>query len=303
MDGRLSPTSADASVAEAFRQCDAPRISVRTVAAAAMPVIEIVNNRDGFGETDPIPYADATMLAVQLTPIPFHEAMTENRPVPVRDLRRGDTLFYDMRRDPRANVLTPSHSVHFILSRELLVDIAEATESVPIDEMSPSTGDVIRDRHLARFARMVLPWLRRPEQSSVLFASHLTFALGAYVCKRYGGMQTRTPPAGRLTSLERRLATEYIAAHLSGGIELSDIASLCGMPARRFADSFYETMGVAPYQWLSVQRLDLAKSLLRKRRSLREVAALCGFADQSHLVEVFFRATGATPFKWLQQLQ
>ena len=71
-----------------------------------MGVTEIKVERDGVGLTDPMPYTDAAMLAVQLRAIPFHEAMTDGKAVPVYDIRPGDTLFYDMRRDPQANVMT-----------------------------------------------------------------------------------------------------------------------------------------------------------------------------------------------------
>jgi hypothetical protein len=91
--------------------------------AAASAAIRL--DRDGFGETAPIPYADAIMIALQFRAISFHEAMTDGKPVAVHGIRRGDTLFYDMRRDPRANVMTKSHSLHFVLLRTLLDMVAE----------------------------------------------------------------------------------------------------------------------------------------------------------------------------------
>ena len=114
-------------------------MSVRTLNRASLLVTEIKLDRDGFGATDPIPYTDAAMIALQMRAIPFHEAMTDGRPVPVHDIRPGDALFYDMRRDPRANVMTRSHSLHLVLSRRLLNQVAEIADAPPVDEVGPPT--------------------------------------------------------------------------------------------------------------------------------------------------------------------
>ncbi len=289
------------AIAHAFRMPDAAHLSVQALDRASLAVTEIRLNRDGFGWTDPIPYADAFMLAVQFKGIPFHEAMTDGKPVPVYDIRPGDTLFYDMRRDPRANVNTRSHSLHFVLSQTLLDEIAGEIRSHRIGGLFPPTGAAVHDRQLARLAKSVLPAIRKPDEATDLFISHLTLTLGIYACWRYGGMQAPQQPKGELCGLQTRLAKEYIAAHLNGGIELSELARVCGMPARRFAMAFRDTLGMAPYQWLTIRRIDLGKSLLAKcRYSLDKIASLCGFADVVHFSRVFKEATSITPLKWRQ---
>jgi AraC-like DNA-binding protein len=291
-------------VAEAFRLPDAARLRVRTLANESISVTEIQVNRNGFGMTEPIPYQDAGMLAVQLRAIAFHEAMTDDKPVPVYDIRPGDTLFYDMRRDPRANVMTRSHSLHFVLPRKLIQEIAAAIEGNLIDGFRPATGDIVRDVRLARLARSILPVLRNPERASALFTSHFALALGIYACWRYGGMLAPQQPTGELCKLQIRLSQEIIAANLDGGIALGEVASLCGLPTRRFLTAFRDTLGMSPYQWLQVRRLELARTLLRGRKhEIVEIATLCGFADEAHFSGAFSRATGLTPVDWLERLQ
>ena len=295
---------APSHVAEAFRRPDAARIVVRTLDNASLGVTEIEVDRDGFGLTDPIPYTDAQMLAVQLKAIPFHEAITEGKPVPVYDVRAGDTLFYDMRLDPRANVPTSSHSLHFVLPRSLLDGIAEAIESHPIDHLFPPTGAAVHDAQLTRLARSILPALRNPTEATALFSSHFMLTLGLYVCWRYGGMQAPKQPTGHLCRLQTRIAKEYLAANLDGGVELGELSRICGMPAHRFGIAFRETLGVAPYQWLMQHRLELAKSLLRQTgKAIADVAALCGFADTDHFTRTFTQVTGLTPDGWRAQAQ
>jgi AraC-like DNA-binding protein len=268
-----------------------------------MGVTEIKVERDGFGLTDPMPYTNAAMLAVQLRAIPFHEAMTDGKAVPVYDIRPGDTLFYDMRRDPQANVMTPSHSLHFVLPSSLLDDVAAMIGSHRIEGLFPPTGAVVHDRHLARLATAILPSLHAPTRTTALFTSHFTLALGIYACWRYGGMQAPRQPAGELCVLQTRLATEYISANLDGGIELGELAAVCGMPLRHFIVAFRDTFGMAPHQWLALRRIDMARSLLEGgQHELSEIASASGFIDEPHLVESFTRAIGATPLNYLAQL-
>jgi AraC family transcriptional regulator len=56
---------------------------------------------------------------------------------------------------------------------------------------------------------------------------------------------------------------------------------------------------LAPHQWLQQRRIDKAKQLLRAdTMALAEVAAACGFADQSHFTRVFTRTLGIGPGHW-----
>jgi AraC family transcriptional regulator len=53
------------------------------------------------------------------------------------------------------------------------------------------------------------------------------------------------------------------------------------------------------HQWLLQRRVDKAKQLLRSANlPLSEVAALCGFAHQSHFTRVFSQSIGVSPGRW-----
>jgi len=61
---------------------------------------------------------------------------------------------------------------------------------------------------------------------------------------------------------------------------------------------FKQVLGVSPHQYLIQVRVNSARSLLSAgsgERSLAEIAAAVGFADQSHLTRHFKRITGITP--------
>jgi len=70
-----------------------------------------------------------------------------------------------------------------------------------------------------------------------------------------------------------------------------------------FSRAFRHSVGVTPHNWLLTLRVEVAKQKLREGRlSLWDVALSCGFADQSHLTQVFTRFVGVSPGAWRRAL-
>ena len=114
--------------------------------------------------------------------------------------------------------------------------------------------------------------------------------------------------------LGKRLQTEYrpmrldralavIDARLDGGLSVAELAGHCGLSASRFTHAFKLTTGVTPHRWLTIRRVDKAKTLLRQSAtlSLAQIGLACGFADQSHFTHVFTAVVGAAPGEWRRQ--
>ena len=77
------------------------------------------------------------------------------------------------------------------------------------------------------------------------------------------------------------------------------LARVCGLSTKHFSCAFRQSTGLPPHQGLLQRRVEKAKQLLRDSRSpLADVAADCGFADQSHFTRVFTRAVGISPGQW-----
>jgi AraC-like DNA-binding protein len=102
-------------------------------------------------------------------------------------------------------------------------------------------------------------------------------------------------------ALER--ARDYLDGHLEAPVASEELERLTGLDRFTLARQFRTTFGTSPYNYLVMRRLGRARSLLTLGTSLAEVAAACGFADQSHLTRQFHRAYGITPGRWrsLQQ--
>jgi AraC family transcriptional regulator len=89
---------------------------------------------------------------------------------------------------------------------------------------------------------------------------------------------------------------EYIQANLDQGIHIDELAGAAGLSLFHFAKLFKRSTGSSPHQYVLERRLERAKELLRKTGlSLSEIALQAGFADQSHLTNVFRRFIGVTP--------
>jgi AraC-like DNA-binding protein len=88
----------------------------------------------------------------------------------------------------------------------------------------------------------------------------------------------------------------YFRDHYQDVISNGRLASLAHMSVRAFERKFLRTFHVTPQTYLRNLRLRVAsRSLVNGGRTLAEVAAACGFADQSHFTRVFRRHFGVTP--------
>ena len=127
----------------------------------------------------------------------------------------------------------------------------------------------------------------------------LATALAADLLRTYG-KATRTPERRRGGfSLNRlRQALEYVDAHLSDALSLTELATVTGFQCH-FASAFKTTMGSSPHCYVIERRIRRAHQLLRDTK-LSILAYAVGFSSQSHLNENFRRVVGVTPnkFRW-----
>jgi len=91
----------------------------------------------------------------------------------------------------------------------------------------------------------------------------------------------------------------YLRAHLASPLSISELASFCGCSVRTFHDRFVGEFGITPHRYLLRLRVEQAARMMNERlRGLADIAAACGFADQSALTHAFAARFGVTPGKW-----
>jgi AraC-like DNA-binding protein len=280
---------------------EAAKLSVRGINRSSLAVTEIRYDAYNYGMTDPVTNQDAFTIGLQLRPYAFHELWYEGKAVPVRDVRPGDTILFDLRTVQAARLTVPFHSLQFFLSRALLKELADDLGSPAIDEIRCGAGEPFADPVIARMGNAVRPALAAPDEANDLFASHLMLSMTIYVCATYGDLRTAREVPGGLSAWQRRAATELIDAHIDGSLPLSRVAGVCGLSTSHFAHAFRRSLGMAPHRWLLQRRVERAMELLKRSNyPLSDVALACGFADQSHFTRVFRKATGHAPGAWKQ---
>ena len=95
-----------------------------------------------------------------------------------------------------------------------------------------------------------------------------------------------------------RKAREFLDANVHSVVTSPELEALTGLSRYALARHFRACLGTSPYRYLTLRRLDRARSLIRRGSALADAAVSCGFADQSHMTRQFKRAYGMSPGRW-----
>ena len=106
-------------------------------------------------------------------------------------------------------------------------------------------------------------------------------------------------PRGVMAPWQARCLRAYIAVHLHARIRVADLVRVLQLSPNRFGQVFKESFACTPHQYVMRKRIALAKNLLLvPGETLGEIAAKCGFGNQSHLSNLFRKMTGQAPGRW-----
>jgi AraC family transcriptional regulator len=288
------------NLGENFGAKDAPFIVTRTLQRGEIAVTEVCVDRPLGRLSDPLPRVNAYMICLLFRDLPNNSYWEDGREVSTFSLQVGQITIHDLRREPRALMNKPIHSLLCYLPCAAFHALADQANVPRIGELCYEPGLGILDETIKNIGVSLLPALRAPDRVSRLFTDYVTLALAAHTAQTYGGMQTVSRPLkGGLAPWQERRAKEMLAGDLIGSMPLGDIADACGLSVSHFSRAFRRSTGLAPHSWLLQARVEAAKALLQRREaSLSKIARACGFADQSHLSRVFTRRVGLSPGAW-----
>lgn len=130
-----------------------------------------------------------------------------------------------------------------------------------------------------------------------LYVEALAIQLAVHLFRKYACIDFRDDaPAGPLSPTRMRRLEEYVDACLHEGITIEQMAEIVGLGVWTFSRHFRATTGASPYDFVTRRRLERATRLLATGgQAIKEVAAMCGFADQAHLTRVMRARLGTTP--------
>jgi AraC-like DNA-binding protein len=279
---------------------EASSFTSRALPKSTIAVTELRYGKPEFILSTPPAEEDAFVLGVHFQLFEHYEYWENGRAAPVSTLRPGETIIYDVKRQPTFHLNSAFHSVHFYLPTSALHALADEAEVPRVHEIRYRPGVSHADGFLRNVAEALLPLFQAPARLSQVFIDHLMLAVGHHVASTYGGMRRSPGPTIHgLTRRQAQRAKELLVSDLSGSLRLADIARECGLSASQFSRAFRATVGEAPHRWLIHQRIERAKALLiDEDASLAEIALTCGFCDQSHFTRSFTASTGMSPGRW-----
>lgn len=94
----------------------------------------------------------------------------------------------------------------------------------------------------------------------------------------------------------------FVTENYAREIEVADMADHVHLSVSQLHREFANNFGITPIRYLREVRIGVVRHLLENSDlSLTQIAAKCGFYDQSHLTRHFKSSTGLTPLKYRQR--
>jgi AraC-like DNA-binding protein len=160
---------------------------------------------------------------------------------------------------------------------------------------------VVRDAAMGRALARAISAAGQAQES--LRAEELTRSVLVRLLQRYGerrssGDETRSAGMARMVCVR-----DYLRSHFDQDITVDALAREAGLSRVHLTRAFAQQFGVPPHIYLNAVRLERAQAGMLAGQSLAEVAAGCGFADQSHFSRRFKGSVGVAPGAWLRQMR
>ncbi|WP_022667801.1 helix-turn-helix transcriptional regulator [Desulfospira joergensenii] len=90
----------------------------------------------------------------------------------------------------------------------------------------------------------------------------------------------------------------FLDRRFTGDIRLEDLEKICRRNKFSIIRDFSRAYDLTPHAYVLDKRINLARTLLLKDRSVADTAAECGFFDQSHFIKTFKKFTGINPAQY-----
>jgi AraC-like DNA-binding protein len=91
----------------------------------------------------------------------------------------------------------------------------------------------------------------------------------------------------------------YIQEHLLEKIAIDDLSRKAYLSRNMFFKWFKEQFGITPLEYITRERIRLARQLLAdKKNTVTSVSLQCGFTDVNYFIRAFKKSEGITPKSW-----
>ena len=206
----------------------------------------------------------------------------------------GATLF-DLSDLPMVEVAGRYDMVRVYLPRRRMIAVAESMarkSDIRLRLPNPGFADIV----ITNLLSIINFAFENPEQSSQLLVDEVSILLMSHLIHNYSDVSPVTRVRGGLAAWQERIAKEFLFARIVDPPTADELGEACGLSARHFIRAFRQSTGRTPHQWLMQERALKAQGLLEHSdRTLAEISALCGYANQSHFCRSFLKYLGKSP--------
>ncbi|MBX3587281.1 MAG: AraC family transcriptional regulator [Ramlibacter sp.] len=214
---------------------------------------------------------------------------------------RGDVILFnpDEAHDGQRGTQEGFGYAMLYVSPQVMADCRD--KAAGTDAASYFAQPVVRDPALGRVLTRAIEAVGQRQES--LRAQELTRLALTRLLQRHGE-QRRTAGAAQPAGTARmQRVRDYLCAHFDQDITVDWLAREAGLSRVHLTRAFAQHFGVPPHIYLNAVRIQHARAAMLRGDALSEVAAACGFADQSHFSRRFKGSMGLTPGAWLRQMR
>ncbi|MEL7507195.1 MAG: AraC family transcriptional regulator [Cyanobacteria bacterium J06633_23] len=160
-----------------------------------------------------------------------------------------------------------------------------------------------KDKHLQMLMQALLIEAEMGGPNGQLYVDSLSTALATHFVNHYSIDRPVDLPSLRMSERQRLGAViDYIEAHLTEDVSLSDLALQAGLSKFHFSRLFKQAIGLTPHKYVTRRRIEQAAHNLKQGQPVAQVAHQFGFSDQSHFTRVFKQVKGSTPRQFIKRL-
>jgi len=186
---------------------------------------------------------------------------------------------------------------HTYLSEALMCRVASDVMDRPVAAVRLLDLLSAQDPIVTSIADAITLEAQQQGLGGALYAESLAMQLTVHLLRRYAAVTYKDSlGSGALSPGRLRRLDEYIETHLQENITIEQLARVAELGVWTFTKHFKSTTGRSAHAYVMDRRVERARRLLSQgQMAIKEIAFVCGFADQAHMTRVFRTRLGVTP--------